>query len=106
MSSSVVKNMPQHSKVYCHCHLKCVLFTCHRGHNSGRQFYRCVYNRSEDDCSYFKWVDELEDPSYVTHYELKAYEARNSKNFDSIRLMLKVLLVMVFIDITARVYFG
>ncbi|KAL0927114.1 hypothetical protein M5K25_001272 [Dendrobium thyrsiflorum] len=104
--SSVVKIRLQHSKVYCHCDLKCILFTCRRGPNSGRQFYRCVYNRSEDDCSYFKWADELDEPSYVTHNEFKASDARNSKKLDSILLMMKVLLVMFFIDITVRVYFG
>ncbi|KAI0524870.1 hypothetical protein KFK09_004260 [Dendrobium nobile] len=107
-NSSVVKSRMQQSKLHCNCHLKCVVFTCHRGPNSGRQFYRCVYNQTEDDCRFFKWVDEEEEeePTYVTLIEFKASDARNSKKLDLILRMMKVFVVMVFIDITVRLYLG
>ncbi|PKU85620.1 hypothetical protein MA16_Dca003361 [Dendrobium catenatum] len=93
-NSSVAKVRRQQSQVYCHCHLKCVLFTCHQGPNSGRQFYRCIYNRSDDDCHYFKWVDEEEEPCYVTYNELNVYKRRNSKKLDHILLMIKVFVAV------------
>ncbi|KAI0529655.1 hypothetical protein KFK09_002209 [Dendrobium nobile] len=105
-NSSIAKIRPQHTYVYCRCHLKCVLYTCYRGPNSGRQFYRCIYNRSEDDCNFFKWVDEQEESSYVTHYKLKASDQRIAEKLNLILLTMKVFAVMIFIDITIRVYFG
>ncbi|KAI0499753.1 hypothetical protein KFK09_017961 [Dendrobium nobile] len=105
-NSSVVRARRNQSLVYCHCHLKCVLFTCHQGPNSGRQFYRCIYNRSDDDCHYFKWVDEEEEPCYVTRYEFNAFDRKTSKKLDRILLMIKVFVAVVLIDVTIRLYFG
>ncbi|PKU69782.1 hypothetical protein MA16_Dca019058 [Dendrobium catenatum] len=105
-NSSVVRARQHQSLVYCHCHLKCVLFTCPQGPNSGRQFYRCIYNRSDDDCHYFKWVDEEEEPCYVTCYEFNAFDRKTSKKLDRILLMIKVFVAVVLIDVTIRLYFG
>ncbi|KAH0466799.1 hypothetical protein IEQ34_004037 [Dendrobium chrysotoxum] len=67
-----------------------------------RVLSRCIHNRTDDDCGYFKWADELEDPSYVTHYELNCVETRISKKLDSIVFMMKVFVAVVVINIIIR----
>ncbi|PKU63309.1 hypothetical protein MA16_Dca013353 [Dendrobium catenatum] len=76
VNSSVRQEIRQHSQVYCHCHLKCVVYTCYRGLNRGKQFYRCIHNRTDDDCNFFKWINELEEPSLDTHYAWRGIDEK------------------------------
>ncbi|KAH0452854.1 hypothetical protein IEQ34_017178 [Dendrobium chrysotoxum] len=46
------------SPIYCRCNLQCEIYTCYKTNNHGRKFYRCPRSRSEDDCRYFRWIDE------------------------------------------------
>ncbi|KAL0914990.1 hypothetical protein M5K25_015385 [Dendrobium thyrsiflorum] len=103
---SATKDRRTRSRVYCHCHLNCVLYTCHRGPYSGRKIYRCINNRTEDDCRYFKWIDEVEDASYGTHDEYEGFEAKICKKLDWIIFLIKVFIATVLLDIAIRLWLG
>ncbi|KAL0904990.1 hypothetical protein M5K25_027159 [Dendrobium thyrsiflorum] len=94
------------SRVYSHCHLNCVLYTCHRGPNSGRKIYRSINNRTEDNCRYFKWIDEVEDASYGTHDEYEEFEAKICKKLYWIIFLIKVFIATVLLDIAIRLWLG
>lgn len=47
-----------HAVVKCHCRSPCHLFRSRRDASYGRQFYRCVNNRTPIDCNFFLWLDD------------------------------------------------
>ncbi|KAH0469608.1 hypothetical protein IEQ34_001166 [Dendrobium chrysotoxum] len=105
MNSSATRNRHTRSRVYCHCHLNCELFTCRRGPNSGRKFYRCINNRTDDDCRYFKWIDEVEEASYGTYDEYEGFEVKIFKKLEWIIFLIKVFIATVLLDITIHLCF-
>ncbi|PKU86774.1 hypothetical protein MA16_Dca020821 [Dendrobium catenatum] len=60
-SSSTMPIRNPSNRIYWHCNLQCTAYTSHKSHSKGRKFYRCSRNRSEDDCSFFRWCDEVND---------------------------------------------
>ncbi|PKU72176.1 hypothetical protein MA16_Dca006769 [Dendrobium catenatum] len=63
-SSSAMPIRNSSNRIYCHCNMQCAVYTSHKSHSEGRKFYRCSRNRSEDDCNFFRWCDEVNDLPY------------------------------------------
>ncbi|KAJ1409357.1 Zinc finger, GRF-type [Sesbania bispinosa] len=48
-------------KVCCWCGEKAICLTSRTQRNPGRRFFTCALGKSELQCGFFKWVDEVKD---------------------------------------------
>ncbi|KAI0527439.1 hypothetical protein KFK09_003040 [Dendrobium nobile] len=93
--------------IYCHCNLQCSIYTCYKPNNRGRKFYRCPRKRSEDDCQFFRWVDEQNDLSQEMNQftianatEVRSNQAVSIRNdFFQIKRFLVILIFLVVVDL-------
>ncbi|KAI0504919.1 hypothetical protein KFK09_015876 [Dendrobium nobile] len=97
--SSITRDTLQDHKIYCRCNQQCLVYTCQRGENRGRKFYRCPRNRSQDNCGYLKWVDETYQTINVTKYQLVAYEEKLTRKLESITFQVRIVIAILIINV-------
>lgn len=94
---SIVRDSSPDLKVYCRCNQQCLLYTCQRGENRGRKFYRCPRNCSQDSCDYFKWTDEIDQTT--AKYQLLTYEEKILKELESITFRVRIITKILIINV-------
>ncbi|PKU81102.1 hypothetical protein MA16_Dca027069 [Dendrobium catenatum] len=98
-SSSATPITNTSNRIYCHCNLRCTIYTSNKARSYGRKVYRCSRNRSEDDCNFFRWCDEVNDMPYDSDSHC-AEEIAISSLRDEL-LQIKKLLVIILSVIVA-----
>ncbi|PKU72867.1 hypothetical protein MA16_Dca013661 [Dendrobium catenatum] len=97
-SSSATPIGNPNNQVYCHCNLQCTIYTSYKSRSCGRKFYRCSRNRSEEDCHFFRWCDELNEWEHDMNYRRSSNVVETSLTHVKAELLqIKILLVVLLI---------
>ncbi|KAL0907561.1 hypothetical protein M5K25_021977 [Dendrobium thyrsiflorum] len=99
-SSSTTQGRNFSNQIYCHCNLQCTIFTSYQSRSRGRKFYRCSRSRTEGDCHYFRWCDEVNEFPNESNFQSSNVAENCSTHIASIRaelLQIKILLIIVIL---------
>ncbi|KAH0466060.1 hypothetical protein IEQ34_006163 [Dendrobium chrysotoxum] len=108
-SRSTQSTRSQDNPIYCHCNMQCQIYTCYKANNRGRKFYRCPRNRSEDDCRYFRWIDEenceVEDINRFRSANASEVHLKHAGSVIAELLQIKVLMVIMILLVGVAIHY-
>ncbi|KAK1297792.1 hypothetical protein QJS10_CPB14g00866 [Acorus calamus] len=81
LRNSNVRPLPTHIRP-CECRCKkgeCPIYTSRQEHSKGRRFYCCPFNRTPQDCRFFEWIDDADDPIIELKFQLENHEETMTK---------------------------
>ncbi|KAK1271003.1 hypothetical protein QJS04_geneDACA021566 [Acorus gramineus] len=83
LRNSNVRPLPAHIRPReCRCKKgECPIYTSRQEHSKGRRFYCCPFNRTPQDCRFFEWIDDTDDPIVELKFQLENHEETMKKVF-------------------------
>ncbi|KAK1304804.1 hypothetical protein QJS10_CPB11g00860 [Acorus calamus] len=81
LRNSNVRPLPTHIRPReCRCKKgECPIYTSRQEHSKGRRFYCCPFNRTPQDCRFFEWIDDADDPIIELKFQLENHEETMTK---------------------------
>ncbi|KAK1288234.1 hypothetical protein QJS10_CPB19g00707 [Acorus calamus] len=84
LRNSNVRPLPAHIRPReCRCKKgECPIYTSRQEHSKGRRFYCCPFNRTPQDCRFFEWIDDADDPIIELKFQLENHKETMTKRID------------------------